>query len=186
MMSKSGAPILFPNRASWRQWLEGNYRSRAEAWLIIRKKGSKARCISLDDAVMEALCFGWIDGKLMARDEDSYLLRFSPRRPDSVWSIHNIRRVEQLLAEGRMTDGGLEKVRHGEASGQWDAAVRREQVDLIPPDLEVALRRKRGCLDAYRKLTASRKQQAIHWLETAKRAETRELRIRLIVEECTE
>lgn len=182
-MSMSDAPITFLDSTSWRQWLAQNHRQATEVWLVIGKKGREAGCIELEDAVMEALCFGWIDGQLRTRDEATYELRFSPRRADSVWSIRNIRRVEKLISEGLMTEAGLERIRQGQDSGQWDAAVRRELVDLIPADLEGALRKRKGCLDAYRKLPASRKKQVIHWLQTAKKAETRRRRIQVIVDE---
>ena len=184
-MSKTTDALRFSDRASWRLWLKENHDRSTEAWLFIRKKSSNADIIMLEDAVLEALCFGWIDGQLASRDEATYFLRFSPRRPDSVWSLTNIRRVEQLIADDLMTESGLEKVRQGKDSGQWKAAMRREQVERIPSDLENALRERPGCLEAYRDLPKSRKQQLIYWLETAKRRETRERRIRAIVEETT-
>jgi uncharacterized protein YdeI (YjbR/CyaY-like superfamily) len=183
MMSSRISPLEFPTRASWRRWLKHNHDQATEAWLVIRKKSANADCISLDEAVQEALCFGWIDGQLQTRDGSTYALRFSPRKPVSVWSVHNIRRVEQLIANGQMTEAGLKKVHQGKESGQWDAATRREQVDIVPPELEDALRQRVGCLDAYRNLSASRKQQLIYWLESAKRPETRERRIMAIIKQ---
>ncbi len=73
----------------------------------------------LEEAVLEALCFGWIDDQRRRRDKATYVLRFSPRRPESIWSLHNIRRVEQLIAGDLMTEAGLEKARQGRESGQW-------------------------------------------------------------------
>jgi uncharacterized protein YdeI (YjbR/CyaY-like superfamily) len=182
-MSKPSDPIAFSTRLSWRRWLEENHDRAVDAWLVIRKKRASADCISLEEAVLEALCFGWIDSQLQTRNESTYALRFSPRKPESVWSVHNIRRVEQLIASGQMTEAGLEKVREGKESGEWDAAIRREQVDVVPADLEDALRQRAGCLAAYHNLPASRKQQLVHWLESAKRPETRERRIKAIIEQ---
>jgi uncharacterized protein YdeI (YjbR/CyaY-like superfamily) len=136
--------------------------------------------------VEEALCFGWIDGKLKSLDAEKYALRFTPRRPNSVWSISNIRRVERLIKEGLMTQAGWEKIADARQSGQWDAAIKREQTDVIPPDLAKALRRKKGAIAAYRSLTDSRKKQLLHWLFTAKRPETRQRRIEAIVREVSE
>lgn len=182
-MSKQFDLLCFPDRASWRLWLEENHEQATEAWLAIRKKGAMADCIFLEEAVLEALCFGWIDGRLKTLDNARYALRFVPRKPDSVWSVHNIRRVQELIADGLMTEAGFKKVRQGQESGQWDAAIRREQVDEIPSDLEMALRKQEGGLAAYRNLPASRKKQLIYWLETAKHPETRQRRIRTIIEE---
>ena len=182
-MSKQVDLLYFRDRASWRRWLEENHEQAREAWLAIRKKSAKVECICLEEAVLEALCFGWIDGRLKTLDDAKYALRFAPRNPESVWSVHNIRRIQQLTADGLMTEAGLKKVRQGQESGQWDAAIRREQVDEIPSDLEMALRKQEGGLDAYRNLPASRKKQLIYWLETAKHPETRQRRIRTILEE---
>jgi uncharacterized protein YdeI (YjbR/CyaY-like superfamily) len=178
--------LTFEDRAAWRRWLEQNHLEEAEAWLAIRKKGADAACLPLDHAVEEALCFGWIDGKLERLDDLRYALRFTQRRSGSVWSVRNIRRVERLMAEGRMSEFGLSKVAEGRASGQWEAAIRREDVDRIPEDLERALRRKKGALAAYRSLTSSRKKQLLHWIFTAKRRETRKRRVEAIVEQVVE
>jgi uncharacterized protein YdeI (YjbR/CyaY-like superfamily) len=133
--------------------------------------------------VEEALCFGWIDSTLRRLDERRYILRYTPRKRNSVWSLSNIQRVELLIQDGRMTDAGREAIAEAKKNGQWEAAIRREQVDIIPPDLEKALRSKKGALKAYRDLNASRKKQIIYWLQSAKRSETRRKRIERIVDE---
>ena len=175
--------LTFTDRAAWRKWLELNHLNAQEAWLVLKKKRAEGASLSLEHAVREALCFGWIDGKLKSLDQDRYSLRFSPRRPNSVWSISNVRRVGELISEGLMTEAGLQKVAEGRLSGQWEAAERREQVDLIPSDLEKALRRRKGAIGAYRSLAPSRRKQLLHWLMTSKRPETREERVEAIVEE---
>ena len=175
--------LTFEHRAAWRKWLEEHHRSADEAWLVLYKKGVREAALSLDEAVKEALCFGWIDGKLVSLDEERYSLRFTPRKPNSVWSMSNIRRVEELIGEGLMTEAGLQKVAEARQSGQWEAAIRREEVDVIPPDLEKALRRRKGAIATYRSLPASRKKQLLHWILTAKRSGTRQRRINAILEE---
>ena len=176
---------IFADRNAWRAWLEANHQIASEAWLLHYKKRFQGPAVSLDEAVEEALCFGWIDGALRPRDEQTYLHRYSPRRPDSVWSIHNIARVEALMRSGLMTPAGLEKIDEAKANGQWEAARRREEVDIIPPDLDAALRTRPGALAAYRALTTSRKKQLIYWLQTAKRPETQARRIKAILTEVT-
>jgi uncharacterized protein YdeI (YjbR/CyaY-like superfamily) len=182
-VTDSRSLLTFPDRAAWRNWLEPNHLHAQEAWLVLKKKRAEGASLSLDEAVREALCFGWIDGRLKSLDQDRYSLRFSPRKPNSVWSISNVRRVGELIGDGLMMEAGLQKVAEGRLSGQWEAAVRREQVDLIPADLAKALRRRKGAIGTYRNLAPSRRKQMLHWLMTSKRPETREMRIEAIVEE---
>ena len=163
--------------------MEKHYASESQVWLIIYKKDYCHLGLGLDEAVEEALCFGWIDSTLRSLDERCYAHRFSPRRQNSIWSVSNIKRVEKLIVEGKMTPVGMQKIEEAKANGEWGAAIRREQVDRIPADLEVALRKVDGALDAYQALPASRKKNYIYWLQTAKRAETKERRVRKIVEE---
>jgi uncharacterized protein YdeI (YjbR/CyaY-like superfamily) len=183
--AKAGAVDLleFADRDEWRAWLESNHATEAEAWLVLYKKRYADLGLTLDEAVEEAVCFGWIDGTLRSMDEKRYALRYSPRRSDSIWSMSNIRRVKKLTAEGKMTEAGMLKVVEAKQNGQWQAAIRREQVDLIPEPLEAALRTAHGALAAYRALPDSRKKRYIYWLQTARREETRQRRIRKIVDE---
>jgi len=118
-------------------------------------------------------------------DEKCIALRFSPRRKNSIWSMSNIQRVEKLIAEGKMTAAGELKINEAKENGQWEAAIRREQVDIIPKDLERALMEKSGALSAYQALSNSRKKHYIYWLQSAKREETKKRRILKIVEEVT-
>jgi uncharacterized protein YdeI (YjbR/CyaY-like superfamily) len=182
-MAKPTNPLEFEGRDQWRAWLEMNHATEREAWLLIYKKKYKDLGLALEEAVEEALCFGWIDGTLRTLDERCYALRFSPRTQNSIWSMSNIQRVEKLIAEGKMTHAGMLKVAEAKANGEWEAALRREQVDRIPEDLEEALREREGAVPAYQSLTASRKKQYIYWLQNAKRAETRRRRIQKIVQE---
>lgn len=157
--------------------------AEAETWLVIYKKKYQELGLSLNEAVEEALCFGWIDGTLNTIDEKCYALRFSPRTANSIWSISNIHRVEKLNAEGKMAAAGIKKVAEAKESGEWDAAIRREQVDKIPAALESELRKVDGGITAYQALPITRKKQYIFWLQSAKRGETKLKRIQLIIEE---
>lgn len=175
--------LEFESRAQWRAWLEANHASAAEALLILYKKKFADLGLTLDEATEEALCFGWVDSKLKSLDQQRYTLRYTPRKADSIWSMSNIRRVEQLIAEGKMSAAGQQKIDEAKANGQWDAAIRREQVDVIPEALESALRQVPGAIDAYRLLPATRKKQIIYWLQSAKSEKTQQSRIHKIVEE---
>jgi uncharacterized protein YdeI (YjbR/CyaY-like superfamily) len=175
--------LEFADRHQWRAWLEEHHTAESEAWLILFKKKHLDQGLRLEEAVEEALCFGWIDGVLQPLDERRYALRFSGRRSNSVWSLRNIRRAERLIAEGKMTEAGLRKIAEAKENGEWEAAIRREQVDRIPDDLEAALRAEEGALLAYQALPDSRKKQYLYWLQSAKHAETRQRRIQKIVAE---
>lgn len=177
--------LTFADRTEWRRWLEAHHAEEEEAWLVLYKKGFEGYGLGLEEAVEEALCFGWIDGLLRSRDEETYLLRYTPRRRDSVWSMSNIERAERLMREGRMMEAGLKAIAEAKENGQWEAAIRREQVDVIPPDLEKALCQRDGALAGYRALPDSRKKRFIYWLQTAKRPATKQRRIERIVEEVT-
>ena len=175
--------LEFEHRGLWRRWLENNYGTEQEAWLIVYKKKYADQGLTLDEAVEEALCFGWIDGKLKSLNKKQYMLRFSPRTANSIWAVRNIQRVEKLIAEGKMEEAGYQKIAEAKANGEWDAVIRREQVNLIPKDLKSALGKIDGAITAYRLLPDSRKKQYIYWLQTAKQEETKQRRIQKIIEE---
>ena len=94
------------NRKEWRKWLEKNYNSREEIWLILYKKDSGFHSVNYEEAVEEALCYGWIDVLQKSRDENSYVQRFVPRKIGSSWSESNKKRARRLIAQGHMTDAG--------------------------------------------------------------------------------
>lgn len=174
--------LAFTSRDEWRAWLEAHHGEAREAWLTHRKKGATSPCLSYEEGVEEALCFGWIDGMLRSIDGATYALRYSPRKPGSVWSETNKRRVGKLVGEGRMTAAGLAQVSEAKANGQWEAATRREDVETIPPDLEVALREHETAWGAFTRWPPSHKRQYLYWVEQAKRPETRQKRIVAVVE----
>ena len=181
-----GSVHLTPaSRAQWRSWLEAHHDRAEEVWIVLYKKSAMQGSLSIDEAQEEALCFGWIDHLSRTLDNSRFLLRFTPRRAGSVWSITNIRRVERLIEAGLMTEAGAEKIADARQNGQWDAAIARERTDLIPADLQKALRRRKGALAGYRAMTDSRKKQFVHWLLTARNEATRKRRLEAIVKEAT-
>lgn len=104
-------PVFFASRAAFRAWLEKNHENASELWVGLYKKHAGHRGLTYPEAVLEALCFGWIDGVLRRIDADRHMQRFTPRRPGSVWSNLNVSHVERLTREGRMTPAGLEVFR---------------------------------------------------------------------------
>ena len=175
--------LEFSHREQWRTWLENNHSTANEAWLILYKVKHQDQGLALEEAIEEALCFGWIDGTLRSQDERRFALRFSPRTQNSVWSMSNIRRVEKLSSEGKMTSAGQLKIEEAKRNGEWAAAIRREQVDDIPEVLATALRKSAGALAAYRALPDSRKKHYLYWLQSAKREDTKKRRVQRIVVE---
>ena len=118
-----GRPILrVPTAAAWEAWLETEHESSTGVWLRLTKKGSGYRGPMYNEAVEVALCFGWIDGQSRSYDAESWLQRFTTRRPKGKWSQSNRVRVTTLLEQGRMRPAGLRQVEAAKADGRWDAA----------------------------------------------------------------
>ena len=180
-MASTSDTFFARDREAWRTWLAEHHASAREVWLLLNKKHTGRGGVTLEEAVEEALCFGWIDGKLKRIDDEKHVLRFTPRRPDSIWSASNKARVQRMMEAGRMTDAGLALVEAARRSGQWQLASERENVDALPPDLEEALAqdaKARGNFDAF---APSHKKAYIHWVLEAKRAETRQRRVSEVV-----
>jgi uncharacterized protein YdeI (YjbR/CyaY-like superfamily) len=173
--------LTFTSPEAWRAWLEEHHATDREAWLLHSKKNAARRFLTYDEALEEALCFGWIDGTLKPVDDETFVLRYSPRRSRSIWSVNNQQRVERLIQEGRMTTAGLEKIAEAKENGEWEAAIARENVDAIPEDLLQELKRYR-VWTSFKKWPTSKKKQYLYWLNSAKRPETRQKRIQAIVE----
>jgi len=172
----------FKNQASWRKWLAQNHQNAEEAWLIFYKKHSSKTGISYDEALEEALCFGWIDGKTRGVDDEKYMIRYSPRKAKSVWSGTNKEKAELLIAQGRMMDAGLAKVEEAKKNGLWDMAYTSRGRDEIPPDLDAALQEDEQARNNFHNFANSHRNNYIQWIDTAKRTQTREKRISVVVD----
>lgn len=170
-------PLYFAQRDDWRAWLETHHATAQQAWLILYKKHTGKSSLSLEEAVEEALCFGWIDGLLQRIDDEKFTLRFSPRKKGSVWSQVNKRRVAKLIKQGRMTEAGLAKIKEAKANGQWRAAALREDTANIPLDLKQALNTNQQARRNFDQLAPSHKRQFIYWITSAKTDTTRQRRI---------
>lgn len=131
--------LEFVTGAEWEEWLEVHHLDRPEAWLRIAKRRSREPGLSIGDALDGALCFGWIDGQRRANDDESFLQRYSPRRPTSSWSRINVEKFEALAAAGRVRPAGFAAVAEAKADGRWDAAYESQRTATVPPDLAGAL-----------------------------------------------
>jgi uncharacterized protein YdeI (YjbR/CyaY-like superfamily) len=176
-MVEIGETFLAPTREAWRAWLAEHHATATEIWLVLGKKGSGVQTVTLDEATEEATCFGWVDSVMKRIDDRTHALRFTPRKPKSVWSQSNVDRVQRLTAEGRMTPAGLALVEAAKASGQWEAATRRDMLVEPPPELEAELAARPGGRESSARLPVSLKKQLIYWVAEAKRPETRRRRI---------
>jgi uncharacterized protein YdeI (YjbR/CyaY-like superfamily) len=160
----------------WRAWLEQNHTRRQGIWLITYKKASGKPHLSYEESVQEALCFGWIDAKGNKLDEERTMLWFAPRKPRTGWSAPNKRRIEVLIADGRMAPAGLAKIEAAKQDGSWTALDAVEALE-IPPDLRDALAANptaQGYFDAFPR---SAKRAILVWISQAKKAETRANRV---------
>lgn len=111
--------LLVPDPPAWRTWLETNHETSPGVHLVLHKSGGEVTTLTYDAAVEEALCFGWIDGLASRRDEGSWRVRMTPRRPRSNWSESNVSRVERLERDGRMHEAGRAAVVSAKADGRW-------------------------------------------------------------------
>jgi uncharacterized protein YdeI (YjbR/CyaY-like superfamily) len=170
-------PYRFQSPGQWRDWLAANHASQDAAWLVISKSHVKEPGVHYEAALEEALCFGWIDGVMKSIDGDTYLLRFSPRKRRSPWSVSNIGRVERLTEQGRMTEAGLAKIREAQENGEWEAAARRDDATRLPDDLREALDQNAAAREYFDRLAPSRKKQFLNWIESARTEKTRQERI---------
>ena len=145
----------FRDAKAFESWLRANHASETELWLKIHKKGSGLPSVTHDQAIDVALCWGWIDGLRKAFDEQSFLQRFSPRKPRSVWSQINRDRVARLIAAKRMTPHGQRQVDAAKSDGRWDAAyapIRSATEASIPEDLRAAIEANPRALKTFRSL----------------------------------
>jgi uncharacterized protein YdeI (YjbR/CyaY-like superfamily) len=172
-----GRPVVpARTRAAWRRWLEKNHASGSAVWVPCRKQGSAAPALTYDQVVEEALCFGWIDSTVNRLDPDRFLILIAPRKPKSVWAASNKRRVEALIAAGRMAPPGLEKIKAAQADGSWNALDAVDALEM-PPDLRQALSRHPAARANFEGFSPSARKMILFWISTARRPETRARRI---------
>jgi uncharacterized protein YdeI (YjbR/CyaY-like superfamily) len=164
------------SRSEWRAWLAENHTRTAGVWLVSYKKATGKPRFDYEEAVEEALCFGWIDSKGNKLDEERSLLWFAPRKGGTGWSKPNKERVEKLIAAGQMTPAGLAKVEAAKADGTWTALDSIEALE-IPPDLAAALADHPPAADHFAAFPRSVKRGILEWISTAKTATTRTKRI---------
>jgi uncharacterized protein YdeI (YjbR/CyaY-like superfamily) len=170
--------IAFHDAAEFEAWLAEHVDLRPGVWLKIAKKGSGAASLTDDDAVDIGLCYGWISGQRKTYDEAYYLQRYVPRRPRSRWSRVNVRKVEALIAAGRMRPSGLAEVAAARADGRWDAAYESQKEATVPPDLAAALAANPRAAQSFASLGKTSRYAVILDLVTARNPKTRAAHLR--------
>jgi uncharacterized protein YdeI (YjbR/CyaY-like superfamily) len=179
MAGEEDKPLYFADRDAWRVWLKENYLSEENVWLGYYKKHTGKPTVSYNDAVEEALCFGWIDGLVKSVDGERYKQRYTPRRAGSSWAKSNIKRVKKMRGEGKMTKEGLQKYQEGMA--QQKAVPTVKEIPSLPPDLKRALSKNKKARENFDGFAPSYQLIYIHWVKGAKRADTRQRRIDKVV-----
>ena len=181
-MAKQTYPEFAPaNREEWHNWLESNGRTVKGVWLIHYKVGTGKPSLSYEEAVREAICFGWIDGIRKRLDDERYAQKYSPRTADTRWSETNLNRVKELIADGRMTPAGYEKLGHKiDELDQPDVQPAHQFV--VPPELIEAIRRNRMAWQNYQNLPESARRNYLRWVASAKREETLRRRLAEVIE----
>ena len=164
------------DRSAWRDWLEDNHDKSTDVWLLFYKKHSGKVSVTYDEAVEEALCFGWIDGIIRRVDEDSYAQRFTPRKAGSMWSASNLTRMKRLIEDGRVSKTGMDAY-FGRSKEKPAAERLKDQASRVPEDLEAALRRSELAWKNFRGFPPSHRREYVLWVVGAKRPETRKRRI---------
>jgi uncharacterized protein YdeI (YjbR/CyaY-like superfamily) len=181
-MSKGDAlssdQLYVTDRDQWREWLAEHHGKIAMIWLVFYKKETGTPSIPYDDAVEEALCYGWIDSILKKLDAERYVRKFTPRKPTSVWSELNKARVKTMIQAGRMTAVGQAAIDIAKKNGRWHQPDRPWISWDLPPEFQQALDQNQKAKTFFETLAPSYRKHYIGWIITAKRPETREKRIR--------
>lgn len=168
-------------RGQWRAWLAKHHTRKEGVWFITYKKataklGKKFARVEYDDAVEEALCWGWVDSKPSKLDEERSMLWFAPRKPKTGWSKPNKERVERAIAAGLMQPAGMAKIEAAKKDGSWEKLDAIELLE-VPPDLQKALKSVAGAKANWDAFPRSVKRGILEWISTAKKPETRAKRV---------
>jgi uncharacterized protein YdeI (YjbR/CyaY-like superfamily) len=169
-------------RSEWRAWLAANHATSPGVWLVQWRTPTGRRRLEYDEAVEEALCFGWIDSQAKRLDDERSMITMTPRRPTGGWSRSNKERLERLTAAGLLTPAGLRAVEIARANGAWELLDDVEAL-VVPPDLTAALAQDGVAAAGFAGMTPSAKKAILLALKTAKKPETRARRIAAAVAE---
>jgi uncharacterized protein YdeI (YjbR/CyaY-like superfamily) len=163
----------FADRKAWRSWLQNHHGDRKGIWLVFYKKHTNLPTVAYDEAVEEAICFGWIDGLIQRIDEDRCARKFTPRASHSTWSALNIGRAKKMIRDGRMAPAGHERFRRARVRTAGSPPVDTN----LPPELIGRLRDRPAAFANFTALAPSHRRRYVGWILSAKRPETRARRL---------
>ncbi|MFA5809408.1 MAG: YdeI/OmpD-associated family protein [Thermoleophilia bacterium] len=175
-------PTMFTNREEWRAWLENNHDKSDGIWLAYYKKHTGKSSVQYEEAVEEAICFGWIDSQVKAIDDERYVQHYTPRKKSSVWSQSNKDRVHRMIVEGRMTEYGMAAVLEAQKGGNWEALADVDNL-VVPEDLSAALSANEKAEEFFNQVSSSDQKAYLYWIASAKQDETRKKRIKMTVKQ---
>ncbi|HSX09540.1 MAG TPA: YdeI/OmpD-associated family protein [Candidatus Saccharimonadales bacterium] len=174
--------FLFETPKEFENWLNKNHHAFSAVWIKFAKKKSGAVSISYDEALEVAICYGWIDGLLNKFDEKYYVVRFTPRKKQSIWSKVNKNTVGRLIKEGKMKPSGLEAIENAKANGRWEAAYDSSATMQLPDDFLTELAKDKKAEEFFKTLTRANTYAIAFRLQTATRPETRAKRMKELLE----
>lgn len=174
-------PTFFPTSTSFRKWLETNHKSEAELFVGFYKVSTKKPSMTWSESVDQALCFGWIDGVRKSIDEESYIIRFTPRKSNSIWSAVNIKKIEELTKSGLMSEAGKKAFGLRTEKKSKIYAYEKEPVNLAPK-YEVEFQKNKKAWNFFSKESPSYKKVMIHWIMNAKLEATRFSRLQKTID----
>ncbi|HEX5448355.1 MAG TPA: YdeI/OmpD-associated family protein [Candidatus Saccharimonadales bacterium] len=178
-----GLPVrLFITQEDWRAWLEENHAQASGVWLKHAKKSSGKMSVSYDEALEEALCYGWIDSQKQAYDNDYFLQRFTPRGPKSVWSKINVAKAESLTKTGKIKPAGLAAIDLAKQDGRWETAYDSPSSNKIPDDFLAELDKNPKAKQFFETLNKANMYGFCWRIQTAKKPETRKARIEKFID----
>ncbi|MGN6426741.1 MAG: YdeI/OmpD-associated family protein [Leifsonia sp.] len=181
-MADESAPLILPDVAAWRGWLDANEDVSDGVWLVLAKKGvTDPTSLSYAEALDEALCSGWIDGQRKSRDDTTFLQRYTPRRGASLWSKRNIGIVTALIDAGRMRERGHAEIERAKTDGRWGRAYSGAATIELPDDLAAALAGSPAAAELFGRLNGANRYSVLHRVTTAPSATSRANRIAKLV-----
>lgn len=182
-MVKKTEKLYLYKRNDWRAWLKRYHKTKKEVWMVYYKKHTGKPGITYDDAVEEALCYGWIDSTIKRLDDERYAQKFTPRGSKSNWSELNVQRAKKMIKAGRMTKVGLLLFKEVDKYGK-KGTVKKPSMEklVIPPELKKALAKNKKAQENFGNFAPGYRRLYIGWITSAKKEETRKKRIKLVVE----
>jgi uncharacterized protein YdeI (YjbR/CyaY-like superfamily) len=168
---------LFKTSDAWSKWLDANHAKSWGIWMRIAKKNADLTSIDYAEALDVALCYGWIDGQKRPLDTSSWLQRFTPRGPRSLWSKVNTGKAQVLIDSGRMRPPGLAAIAAAKASGRWESAYQPSSTAAVPPELQAALDRNPKAKSFFETLRGSNRYALIFRVSSARKPETKAKRV---------